>query len=90
MGIGPALYTVGLKKPILGVQVKVGLGVEVSNTLHLIDSDNHLLEVCASNDILPEDNQVFSSMEIVADATAIKAVQSLKVEHMFQRVTRLC
>lgn len=74
VGIGPALYTVGLKKPILGVQVKVGLGVEVSNTLHLIDSDNHLLEVCASNDILPEDNQVFSSMEIVADATAIKAV----------------
>lgn len=44
LGIGPALYTVGLKKPIIGVQGKFGAGASASIVLHLVDSENHLIE----------------------------------------------
>ena len=73
-GIGPALYTVGLKKPILGVQATIGAGAKFTYTLHLADSENHLLEESKSSDILPEADGVLETMDLYAEEEAIKAI----------------
>lgn len=39
LGIGPALYTVGLKKPIIGLNAQFGVGASVSAVVHLADSE---------------------------------------------------
>lgn len=74
VGIGPALYTVGLKKPILGLQVAVGLGAEVDITMHLADSENHLLEEGDASDVLPEAMILLQSIDLTAEAEAIKTI----------------
>ncbi len=44
VAVGPALYVVGLKKKVLGVDVQFGVGAEISMTLHLVDPVGHLIE----------------------------------------------
>lgn len=72
VGIGPALYTVGLKEAIIGAQVQVGLGASFSYTLHLADSENHLLEECNFSDVLPEADGVLETLDLEADPKAIQ------------------
>lgn len=74
IGVGPALYTIGLKKPILGVQVSAGLGASFSYTMHLADSENHLIEETDASDVLPEADGILETLDLKADADAIKAL----------------
>lgn len=50
ISVGPALYVVGLKKKILGVDVQFGAGVEVTATFHLVDSMGHRIETSDPDD----------------------------------------
>lgn len=74
VGVGPALYVVGLKKAILGLQVKVGLGIEASVTIHLADSENHLLEESSGSEYDPEVYETLSDLNLEADAEAIRQI----------------
>lgn len=75
VGIGPALYVVGLKKAIIGAQIKCGLGVTVGVTLHLADTENHLLEESKSfNGYPPEVLDELAQQNLIADANAIKEI----------------
>lgn len=44
LGFGPALYVIGLKKRLLGVEAQIGAGLSASLKGHLADSQMHLLE----------------------------------------------
>ena len=75
VGIGPALYVTGLKKPIIGAQVMLGLGASASLTAHVVDSENHLIEEDDFSDVQPEaTDSIFSSAEAKADAEAIRKI----------------
>lgn len=69
LGIGPALYVIGLKKKIVGFQVAVGIGVEVSITMHLVDSMNHLLETASGDGMNLEmcDSFINATIEVSQD-----------------------
>lgn len=72
LGLGPALYTIGLKKPIIGVQGKFGAGAKVSATLHLADTENHLIEEVSGGDYPPEAYRALMEADITTDAESIK------------------
>lgn len=74
VGLGPALYTVGLKKKIIGFQITFGIGGKASATAHLADNENHLLEEITGSDIPPEYYEVIRNLNIVADTLAIITV----------------
>lgn len=71
-GIGPALYTIGLKKAIIGVQGKIGAGASVSVTIHLVDSENHLIEEASSDGIPPEAYRTLMEADISTDIESIQ------------------
>lgn len=72
LGIGPALYTVGLKKPIIGVQGKFGAGAKASIVLHLVDSENHLIEEASAEDYPPEVYRTLMDADITTDVESIQ------------------
>ena len=72
LGIGPALYTVGLKKAIIGVQGKFGAGAKVSATLHLVDTENHLIEEMLAGEYPPEAYRALLKADITTDVESIK------------------
>lgn len=72
LGIGPALYTIGLKKPIIGVQGKFGAGAKASIVLHLADSENHLIEEASAEDYPPEVYKMLMDADIATDAESIR------------------
>jgi len=74
IGFGPALYIKGLKKKIVGLEVRMGLGAEGSVTWHLADSAFHLIEEVNFSDTPPEIVDFVGDMDIEADADTIKAV----------------
>lgn len=55
LNFGPALYTIGLKKKLVGIEAKLGAGVNASLKSHLADSQMHLIEELDFNDVSPED-----------------------------------
>lgn len=72
LGIGPALYTVGLKKPIIGVQGKFGAGASAGIVLHLADSEDHLIEEASAEDYPPEVYRTLMEADITTDADSIR------------------
>lgn len=74
IAIGPALYTIGLKKCILGANVEIGAGAITKTKIHLADSENHLLEELDFSDIAPEKSSALETLDISADPNAIKQV----------------
>lgn len=50
LGFGPALYVIGLKKRLVGVEAQIGVGASVSLKGHLADSQMHLIEEEDFND----------------------------------------
>lgn len=75
IGMGPALYIVGLKKKVLGVELRVGVGAEAAVTTHLTDGKKHLIESSGSDgDITPEACEGLQYAEIQTTAEDIAAV----------------
>lgn len=74
IGIGPALYAVGLKKQILGFQASFGIGAAATAKVHLADIDNHLIEECSFGDTPPEEYNALLEAEITTDAAVIQAI----------------
>ena len=74
LGFGPALYIKGLKKKLVGLEVRIGVGAEASVTWHLADSEYHLMEQIDFSDTPPEIVDFVGSLEIEATADDIKAV----------------
>lgn len=72
-GIGPALYTVGLKKSLIGASAEAGVGAAVQVTMHLVDQENHLIETIDASDMQVEDSGI-TQITITATAEDIKAV----------------
>jgi hypothetical protein len=71
---GPALYLIGLKKKLLGVDVELGVGASASLKAHLADMEMHLIEELSFKDSTAEDCAVMGQVTIDADAAAIQAV----------------
>lgn len=76
LGIGPALYALGLKKKLLGFEVKGGLGAQASIKAHLADDQMHLLEELDFSDVGAEAANVAlqRAKDISANVTAIQAI----------------
>ena len=74
LGVGPALYTVGLKKPIIGLQVAAGIGGMVKITVHIADTENHLLEECSEDDVSVEMCEAVGTLPMYAEAQAIESI----------------
>lgn len=74
LGMGPALYLVGLKKPLVGLEARAGIGAKASVKWHLADAEMHLIEDMHISDTPPEDIIGVASIQIDADAEAIQAV----------------
>ncbi len=71
LGIGPALYAAGLKKPIIGVQGKFGAGATARITLHLADTEGHLIEEATASDYPPTVYEALMDADIETDAESI-------------------
>ena len=74
LGFGPALYLVGLKKQLLGIEARLGVGAKASVKWHLADAEMHLIEEMNLSGDPPEDYQGVGNITIEADAEAIQAV----------------
>ncbi len=72
LGIGPALYTIGLKKPIIGVQGNFGAGASASIVMRLVDSENHLIEESIAEDYPPEVYKALIEADITTDSESVK------------------
>ena len=75
LGVGPALYVIGLKKCIIGTQCMGGVGIEAKVTPHLADSEMHLIEeMSAIKDIAPEIIMTWTSAIITAEVPEIMQI----------------
>lgn len=74
LGFGPGLYLVGLKKQLLGIEARLGVGAKASVKWHLADAEMHLIEEMNLSGDPPEDYQGVGDITIDADAEAIQAV----------------
>lgn len=72
-GLGPALYTVGLKKSLISLGAEFGVGAETKFTWHLVDSERHLIETVDASDMQTESSN-FASVSITADPKEIELV----------------
>lgn len=80
LNFGPALYAIGLKKKLVGIEAKLGAGVNASLKAHLADSQMHLIEELDFNDVSPED--VSSAMEDGLNITTTgKNMQAIAEAH---------
>lgn len=74
IGVGPALYVVGLKKPIIGLQVSGGLGVAMKVKFNIVDSENHLIEDTDASQFSLAFTEDIRNTEIKSSAEEIKKV----------------
>lgn len=74
LGFGPALYLIGLKEKLLGLEVQMGVGAAASVKMHLADTEMHLIEELSFDDTPAEDCEVFNTLSIDASAEAIQAI----------------
>ncbi|MCM1299220.1 MAG: Ig-like domain-containing protein [Firmicutes bacterium] len=58
LGFGPALYVIGLKKSLVGLEVRAGLGIVGSVKLHLADDQNHLLDESGCDEATGEEAEM--------------------------------
>lgn len=83
VGIGPAIYAIGLKKSIVGASIDVGVGAKAALTLYLADSHMHLIETVDASSLLPDSMRTLVNEPIKADSAAIEEVantQGVKYE----------
>lgn len=74
VGVGPALYIAGLKKPIIGLQVSGGFGVAFKVKLNVADSENHLIESADADQFSLEFSDDIMNTQIESPAEEIKKV----------------
>lgn len=74
IGVGPALYVIGLKKQIIGFEVQGGVGGSASVTIHLADTENHLLEECSESQISAEVCEAVAGLPLYAEAGLIEEI----------------
>lgn len=74
LGVGPALYVVGLKKPIIGLQVSGGLGASFKVQFNIADTENHLIEDTNANQFSLQFTDDIKNTEIQSSAEEIKKV----------------
>ena len=74
LGVGPALYVVGLKSPIIGLQVSGGLGAAFNVKFNIADTENHLIEDTDATQFSLEFTDDIRNTEIQSDAEEIKKV----------------
>lgn len=74
LGVGPALYVVGLKKPIIGLQVSGGLGGSFAVKFNLVDTENHLIEEADADQFSLAFTEDIQNTEIKSSAEEIKKV----------------
>lgn len=74
LGVGPALYVVGLKKPIIGLQVSGGLGASFKVKFNIADTENHLIEDTDANQFSLQFTDDIKNTEIQSSAEEIKKV----------------
>lgn len=72
-GVGPALYLAGLEKKVIGVEARIGLGARYQLTLHLVDSQNHLLFE-NETDLSSDAKEIIEKMDLEADQQMIKEI----------------
>lgn len=78
MKIGPALYVMGLKKKILGFDLKVGIGGKYTGVLHMADPDMVLIEETSGTDLPPTATPLLVGLTIPFDASAIEDLARMK------------
>ena len=74
LGVGPALYVVGLKKPIIGLEVNAGLGASFNVKFNLVDTEKHLIEEADADEFSLEFTEDIQNTEIKSSAEEIKKV----------------
>ncbi len=74
LSFGPALYVVGLKKKLVGVDVTVGVGAAGTLTAKLADVEMHLIEDANFDGVLPAEAEGIAGLRISADAADLKVV----------------
>lgn len=73
-GIGPALYAFGLKKKIIGAQIRIGVGGESRIATHLADPERHLLDEMDFGEEVPAIFTAFDSAVITTDSATIEEI----------------
>jgi len=71
--IGPALYTIGLKKSLIGFSAAVGVGATVSGKVSLVDQERHLIETVDTSG-LQQESIASITMNITATPEALETV----------------
>lgn len=74
LGVGPALYVVGLKKPIIGLQVRGGVGAALKAKFNLVDSSGHLLEKTDNSGFSTKFTDLMQESEFYSEAEQIKEI----------------
>lgn len=74
IGIGPAIYALGLEKSIVGAAINVGVGAKGGVSVHLADSEMHLIETMDASSLLPNETKALVNAEVTADSAAIEEV----------------
>lgn len=85
VGIGPAIYAIGLKKSIVGASINVGVGAKGGVSVHLADSEMHLIETMDASSLLPNKTKSLVNTKVTADSSAIEEVaKSQGVEYKIE------
>lgn len=74
LGVGPGLYMIGLKKQLLGVEVKLGAGVSAVTRVRLGTAEMNLIEEIVITDNPPEDCNSLSKLTVLANIEDIKNI----------------
>lgn len=74
IGIGPGLYTIGLKKQIIGLEVFGGVGGLASATMHWTDAENHLLVEMSESQLSPETCESVAGIPLYVESESIEEI----------------
>ncbi len=77
IGVGPALYAIGLKKKLVGLEVRFGAGISASLKAHLADSQMHLIEEL-DFDAGAEDIEASGTLNIATTGADMQAIAEAK------------
>lgn len=74
LSVGPTLYVTGLKKPVVGLSLKVGLGAEVALKFHVADTQGHLIQDISSSQMQGELAEMFADADVDIPAEVVVQV----------------
>lgn len=82
LSAGPTLYVTGLKKPVAGVSIKVGLGANVAVNFHVADAQGHLIQEVSLADAQGEAAEMFIDAELqIPTEVILETAESLGVTY---------